>query len=418
MSGLGSDETSNTGLASIVGEDPRRTLPEEDGVDDHVEPPSWLPEGAVPTATDELTEEPAPEDGAGARDSLNGAGEPESLNGVHGSSHDVTVAADEDAGPGIAGAEPEAEEPAAPAASVFDPDPAAEPPAPAAGFYSPDSEPDTPAVPAASIFVHDPDLPATPPSMFTDDEEPPPLPAAVTSSEEPPARSDDPFGAYRFGPASEYDYKPDAGYTAGSESSYATGYTAETGYNYGVTQPVEEETAPPPAYPADLPAPPAKAGGARSTFASAYRALPRPKPRTRPRTKPQSRARGEVTAARRANLVIARLEPWSVMKFSFLMSLVAWVVLFVAVALLYYALSSLGVFESLQKTLASVTSSTSSGGVNLSKWTSAPRVLGYTMLVGAVDVILITALSTIGAMVYNLVTHLGGGIEVTLKETD
>jgi hypothetical protein len=106
------------------------------------------------------------------------------------------------------------------------------------------------------------------------------------------------------------------------------------------------------------------------------------------------------------------------MKFSFLMSLVAWVVLFVAVALLYYALSGLGVFAALQRTLASVTSSQNSAGVNLAAWTSASRVLGYTMLAGAVDIILITVLSTVGAMIYNLVTHLGGGIEVTLKETD
>jgi len=121
---------------------------------------------------------------------------------------------------------------------------------------------------------------------------------------------------------------------------------------------------------------------------------------------------------RRANLVIARIEPWSVMKFSFLISLVLWLVMFVAVALLYYALSSLGVFGALQRTLASVTSSQGSAGVDLSKWTSSTRVLGYTMLLGAVDVVLITAISTVGAVIYNLVTHLGGGIEVTLKETD
>jgi len=121
---------------------------------------------------------------------------------------------------------------------------------------------------------------------------------------------------------------------------------------------------------------------------------------------------------RRANLVIARIEPWSVMKFSFLISLVLWLVMFVAVALLYYALSSLGVFGALQRTLASVTSSQGSAGVDLSRWTSSTRVLGYTMLLGAVDVVLITAISTVGAVIYNLVTHLGGGIEVTLKETE
>jgi hypothetical protein len=121
---------------------------------------------------------------------------------------------------------------------------------------------------------------------------------------------------------------------------------------------------------------------------------------------------------RRADLVLARLEPWSVMKFSFLMSLVAWVVLFVAVAFLYFILSSLGVFTSLQHTLSSVTSSSSSSGMKLSQWFSASRILGYTMLLGAVNIVLITALSTVGAMIYNLVTHLGGGIEVTLRESD
>ena len=127
---------------------------------------------------------------------------------------------------------------------------------------------------------------------------------------------------------------------------------------------------------------------------------------------------GSQAPARRAELVIARLEPWSVMKFSFLMSLVAWVVLFVAVAFLYFVLSSLGVFTSIQHTLTSVTSSSGSSGANLGHWFSASRVLGYTMLLGAVNIVLITALSTVGAMIYNLVTHLGGGIEVTLRETD
>lgn len=128
---------------------------------------------------------------------------------------------------------------------------------------------------------------------------------------------------------------------------------------------------------------------------------------------------GSQTPARRADLVISRLEPWSVMKFSFLMSLVAWVVLFVAVAFLYFVLSSLGVFTSIEHTLGSVTSSSgSSGGSSISHWFAASRILGYTMLLGAVNIVLITALSTIGSMIYNLVTHLGGGIEVTLRETD
>jgi hypothetical protein len=121
---------------------------------------------------------------------------------------------------------------------------------------------------------------------------------------------------------------------------------------------------------------------------------------------------------RRAQLKLDRIEPWSVMKFSFLISLIAWVVLMIAVSLLYFTLSKLGVFTSIEHTVGLVTTSKSKPGSNAASWFKASRVLGYTMLVGAVNVILFTALATIGAVLYNLVTMLAGGIEVTLKESD
>ena len=65
---------------------------------------------------------------------------------------------------------------------------------------------------------------------------------------------------------------------------------------------------------------------------------------------------------RQAMLTLSRLEPWSVMKFSFVASVVAFIILFVAVAVLYMVLSALGVFESLQHTVSSITSSQSSAG--------------------------------------------------------
>ena len=95
-----------------------------------------------------------------------------------------------------------------------------------------------------------------------------------------------------------------------------------------------------------------------------------------------------------------------------------WVVLFVMVAALWWVLSKIGVFHSIEGSVSNLTSGKDSAGVQASNWFSASRVLGYTMLVGAINVILITALATVGSVVYNLVTHVAGGIEVTLKETD
>jgi len=126
----------------------------------------------------------------------------------------------------------------------------------------------------------------------------------------------------------------------------------------------------------------------------------------------------ESAAARDAQLVIARIEPWSVMKFSFVLSLVAWVVLFVFVAVIYFALSALGVFHAIEQTIGIVTSTKGHPGSNAANWFSASTVLGYTLAAGVVDIFLITAVATVGAVIYNAVTRLAGGIEVTLRETD
>jgi len=119
-----------------------------------------------------------------------------------------------------------------------------------------------------------------------------------------------------------------------------------------------------------------------------------------------------------AQLVLSRVEPWSVMKFSFITSLVGWIVLFVAIALLYYALRAFGVFHDLEQTVATVTASKNHAGEDAAGWFSASTVLGYTMLVGAINVVMFTALATVGAVVYNLITHIVGGVEVTLREAD
>jgi hypothetical protein len=132
----------------------------------------------------------------------------------------------------------------------------------------------------------------------------------------------------------------------------------------------------------------------------------------------ESKKASSKRSARQAHLTVARVEPWSVMKFSFVVSLVAFVILFVAVSLLYGALDGLGVFDSLQRLVSSLTSSQGSAGVNASKWFSASRVLGYTALLGSLNIVLITAMSTIGAVVYNLTSRLVGGVEVTLRETE
>jgi hypothetical protein len=248
----------------------------------------------------------------------------------------------------------------------------------------------------------------------------------ATSAE--PAERGNSFGSSTapdpYGPAGPESYGPDGfripPYQAQVPASQAAG-------------PLPAQAPP---YPSQVP--PAPSAGMAAKVAAPFAALTRTKtkkpprsPRPAPPPPGPAAVKERVAAAtrtgnvprgtptRRAQLVLARIEPWSVMKFSFMVSLVGWVILFVAVAALYYVLNKLGVFHSIQSTITDVTSSKGAAGADANgQWFSASRILGYTMLVGAVNVVLITALATVGAVVYNLVTYLAGGIEVTLKETD
>jgi Transmembrane domain of unknown function (DUF3566) len=135
-----------------------------------------------------------------------------------------------------------------------------------------------------------------------------------------------------------------------------------------------------------------------------------------PQTSRQEPVSGQPT--RSALLTLQRIEPVSVMKFSFLISLIGWVVVFVAVAVIYFSLSKLGVFAKIEQTVGLVTYNKNHPGSNAASWFSASRVLEYTALVCTINAILFTALATVGAALYNLVTSLTGGIEVTLRESD
>ncbi|WP_017570240.1 DUF3566 domain-containing protein [Nocardiopsis halotolerans] len=126
-------------------------------------------------------------------------------------------------------------------------------------------------------------------------------------------------------------------------------------------------------------------------------------------------------SSRKAHLTVSRVEPWSVMKFSFVVSLVCFIILFVAIAVIYATLSMLGVFDELTNMLTALLEGDGTEdelGLDPASWFSPGRVLGYTGVVGALNIVLITALSTVGAMVYNLVADLVGGVDVTLTEAE
>ncbi|MDP9798482.1 hypothetical protein J2S43_006994 [Catenuloplanes nepalensis] len=121
---------------------------------------------------------------------------------------------------------------------------------------------------------------------------------------------------------------------------------------------------------------------------------------------------------RRARLNVKRIDPWSVMKFSFAVSLVLFIVVIVATSVLYLALDAMGVFQSVNETLAELVTASGgdSGGAPFK--ITAKGVIGTSALIGLVNVVLFTALATLGAFIYNVCADLVGGVELTLAERD
>jgi len=127
---------------------------------------------------------------------------------------------------------------------------------------------------------------------------------------------------------------------------------------------------------------------------------------------------GRPKGTRRARLRVTHLDPWSVMKTAFLLSIAFGIVTVVAVAVVWSVLSAAGVWDSINKTVADVVGGDTAQTFDVKNYVGTSRVLGFTMIVAVVDVVLITAISTLCAFLYNLSAALLGGVEVTLAEDE
>ncbi|MFP5220495.1 MAG: DUF3566 domain-containing protein [Actinomycetes bacterium] len=153
--------------------------------------------------------------------------------------------------------------------------------------------------------------------------------------------------------------------------------------------------------------------GARTTTPERPRTQSRTAP-ARPAARPAPRSAGR---GRRARLVVQRVDAWSVFLFSLVASVCLGIVLLVAVATLYLVLSNLGVLSSVNTLLGEVLGSGDADDV-VEPFFTPGRVLGATAVLAAVDVVLLTVLATLSALLYNLCASLTGGIEVVLGERD
>ena len=135
-------------------------------------------------------------------------------------------------------------------------------------------------------------------------------------------------------------------------------------------------------------------------------------PASRPNTSSSSARR-----TRKARLRLSRIDPWSVMKTSFLFSIAFGIMFWVATYVLWSIVQSSGLFDAINKVLVDILSSPQDQTpIRIEDYVNTNKVLGISGVLAVVNVVIMTALGTVFAFLYNLAANVIGGLELTLAE--
>jgi len=113
---------------------------------------------------------------------------------------------------------------------------------------------------------------------------------------------------------------------------------------------------------------------------------------------------------RRVTRVIRDIDPWSVFKIGLIFHFVVYLIMLVALVLLWSVASATGTIDNIQQFMKSF------------GWESfqfkGGQLFVNVMILGLLGVVLATALWVLAATIFNLITDLVGGIRVTVLEEE
>ena len=120
---------------------------------------------------------------------------------------------------------------------------------------------------------------------------------------------------------------------------------------------------------------------------------------------------------RRVKLTVSRIDPFSVLKISFLLSVALGIAGVVAVAVLWGMLNGMGVFSTITESVNELQAGAAeTSRLEVGDWFGFGRVVALAVVFGTIDLLLLTALSTLAAFIYNVCATLIGGVQVTLSD--
>ena len=173
--------------------------------------------------------------------------------------------------------------------------------------------------------------------------------------------------------------------------------------------------APPPVTPTPVATDTARHAGRGSAAAPAAGAAPTTPARPEAMSSSGARPASVRPAPRRVRLTVSRVDPWSAMKVSFLLSVALGIAGVVMVFVLWTILAGMGVFDQINGIVGQVVQD-GDQRFDIMDFIGLGRVVSLAIVIGVIDVILITAIATLGAFLYNVSSALVGGIQLTLTD--
>ncbi|HYH28722.1 MAG TPA: DUF3566 domain-containing protein [Actinomycetota bacterium] len=126
-------------------------------------------------------------------------------------------------------------------------------------------------------------------------------------------------------------------------------------------------------------------------------------------TKPATK-KPKAASARRIRVSVRKISPWSVLRISLVFYFCLMLVILFGLGILYVMLNSIGVLDSIAELLGSVGFGDGTFEFN------AGSIFRTLFLIGFITVIVGSVFTAFLAFLYNLISDLVGGIELTLVE--
>ena len=156
--------------------------------------------------------------------------------------------------------------------------------------------------------------------------------------------------------------------------------------------------------------------GPPSPSAAPTRAVPTTPAATTPAAATTRNPQVAVNRGRRVKLTVSRVDPWSAMKMSFLLSVALGIAMVVMVAVLWTILAGMGVFDQIDGMISQILAGSTTKAVSVKDFIGFGRVVSLSIVIAVLDVVIMTAIATLGAFLYNVCSALVGGLQLTLTD--